>query len=260
MATIILQPSSGGGPGYTPTNTRLAYAVSAGVLGDHAGLTYDSGNRLTLGSGSGGALKGNDKLILESTGANIELNPGSNNVDLTVGQFLVPNGSAGTPSIAGRSDTNTGFYFDPAGADGVAVSTGGLLNWYCDTFAFFFNGSRVRPLSTDVTSMGEDDTRFTYANARHVMANSRTVTADTTLDRTYQVVIVNSATGKTITLPSAVAARVSCGNSAVYIIKNIGAGTVTVAATAGTVEAAATSILTGQSFTYVSDGTNWYVI
>lgn len=244
------------------TSGRVTLSTGTTTVGDDAAFLFSSASSvgtLTLGNAANGIVLGGAKLILKSaSNSNIELTPqGTGNVDLTTAQLLVPNGSNSLPSIAGRSDPDTGIVFDPAGANGIGMATGGLLNWYCDGFAFFFNSTRVRPLTNDVTTCGEDDTRWTLLNARHVMANTRTVTVDTTLDRTYQIVFVNSASARTITLPSAVTSRVSNGNSAVYVIKNLGAGTVTVAASAGTVEQ--TSITTNQSYTYTSDGTNWYV-
>lgn len=244
----------------TLTSGRVPYASGSTTLVDHAGFTYDGANQITLGSGSGGAVLGNDKLILKSTAnANIELTPGgTGKVDVTAAQTIVPNGSAGTPAIAGRSDTNTGIYWGAAGADSLLFAAGGLLQFYVDTFALFINIARFRPLTSNVTGIGEPDTRWTYLYARHVTQNVLTVTGNTNLSLIHQIVIVNAAGATTQTLPSAVTAYSSCLNSDVYTIKNRGAGTVTVAATAGTVET--TTINTGQSFTYVSDGTNWYVI
>lgn len=88
----------------------------------------------------------------------------------------------------------------------------------------------------------------------------RTITANYTVTRADDVIIVSSGT-ITVTLPSAV---LNPGRA--YVIKNRGAGTVTVAATAGTVEAGVTTINTGaitqagatNFFRYISDGTNWY--
>lgn len=248
------------GPGYTPTDTRIPFA-SGTTLTDDANLSWNNTSRiLNLGSGTSGVVESGGVLTLRTTGTNtnVTVTPTGTGA-LLVGQtgVRVPAGSVGTPSMAISTDSDTGFY-QPAGLNSLGQSAGGVLQWYADTFAFFVNSTRLRPLTNDTTLCGADDTRWTELNARHVMINTRTVTADTTLDRTYQVVIHNSGSAHTITLPSAVTARVSCGNSASYTIKNIGAGTVTVAATAGTVEQ--TSITTGQSYTYISDGTNWYVI
>jgi hypothetical protein len=90
----------------------------------------------------------------------------------------------------------------------------------------------------------------------------RTVTASHVITRGDDVIISNAGGATTVTLPSA-----ALNPGRAYVIKNRGAGTVTVAATAGTVEAGATSIATGaitqagavNYFRYVSDGTNWYV-
>lgn len=242
----------------TLVSGRVTLSSGSNSVTDNSGFTY-SANQITLGTGTGGAVLGNDKLILKSTAnANIELTPGgTGNTDVTAAQLLVPNGSSSLPAIAGRSDPDTGIVFDPAGANSCGMATGGLLNWYCDGFAFFINSTRFRGLSNNATSCGETNARWTYLYARHVTANVLTVTGNTTFDNTYQIVVVNAAGATTQTLPSGTAAYSTCLNSDVYTIKNRGAGTVTVAATAGTVEV--TTITTGQSYTFFSDGTNWYV-
>jgi hypothetical protein len=81
----------------------------------------------------------------------------------------------------------------------------------------------------------------------------RTATATGSITRYDDVVIVNSGSATTQTLPSAV-----LNSGRAFTIKNRGAGTVTVAAVAGTVET--TSLATNASARYVSDGTNWYVL
>lgn len=244
------------------TSGQIALWTGSGTIGgDAAGLfsSASSVGTLTLGNSANGIVLGGAKLILKSaSNSDIELTPqGTGMVDVTVNQLLVPNGSNGAPAIAGRSDPDTGLVFDPAGANSVGISCGGQLEFYVDGFAFFMSHTRFRPLSNNGCSLGETDTRWTYCYARHITQNVRTVTTNTTLDNTYQIVIVNAAGATTQTLPSAVSAYSSCGNSDIYVIKNRGAGTVTVAATAGTVEQ--TSITTNQAYAYASDGTNWYV-
>jgi hypothetical protein len=81
----------------------------------------------------------------------------------------------------------------------------------------------------------------------------RTATATGNVTRSDDVVIVNSGSATTQTLPSAV-----LNSGRAFTIKNRGAGTVTVAAVAGTVET--TSLATNASARYVSDGANWYAI
>lgn len=86
----------------------------------------------------------------------------------------------------------------------------------------------------------------------------RTITASTTLTTADFVVLVNAAAAATVTLPSAVV--VGAGSRG-FIIKNIGAATVTLAATAGNVEGgASTTIAPYESVTAVSDGANWWVV
>lgn len=250
---------TGGGITGSLTSGRVTLSSGASTVTDSADLTF-TGQTLTVGTTGAATITSPQALTISSTGTNksITITPtGTGFVDITNVGLQVPNGSAGTPSIASRSDPDTGIIFDPAGANGCGMATGGLLNWYCDGFAFFFNSTRVRALTNNVTSCGETDTRWTYLYARHVTANVLTVTTNTTLSNVHQIVIVNAAGATTQTLPSGTAAYSVCLNSDVYTIKNRGAGVVTVAATAGTVEV--TTITTGQSYTFFSDGTNWYV-
>lgn len=80
----------------------------------------------------------------------------------------------------------------------------------------------------------------------------RTVTATGSLTRYDDVLIVNTGSATTQTLPSAV-----LNSGRAFVIKNRGAGTVTVGAAAGTVET--TSLAANAFARYISDGTNWYV-
>lgn len=243
------------------TSGRVTLSTGATTIGDDAAFLFSSASSvgtLTLGNAANGIVKGGAKLILQTTSnANIELTPnGTGNVDVTAGQLLIGVGTTSNPGIAFRGDVDSGFY--QSTSNEVRCISGGLLQWYCDqSFAMFVNSNRLRPLSNDTVQLGDTDTRWKDIYGRHVTANVRTVTGNTTFDRTYQIIIVNAAGATTQTLPSAVTALTSCGNSDVYTIKNRGAGTVTVAATAGTVEV--TTITTGQAYTYYSDGTNWYV-
>lgn len=251
MSVILLQPSAGG-PGYTPTTTRIPFAVGS-TLTDDADLIFDSvTNTVGVGSGANGQLVGGAKLTLKSTGANnLELTPGTGLVDLTIGQLNIPAGSQGAPSIRLAGSNNMGWYT----VAGLSVLTVGGGNVLILTSSSVNAGADLIGHSNDTYKLGLTTARFTDANIRHIQRNVRTVTADTTLDSTYQDVIVNSATGKTITLPTA-ASAFSSNQSREFCIKNTGVGTVTVAVTGGGTSEV-TSILTGQSFTFRTDGTTW---
>lgn len=248
---------SAGGPGYTPTNTRVAYAMSAGILGDHAGFTYDTANQITLGTGTGGAVLGNSKLILKSTAnSDVEITPGgTGKTNITAGILVLPAGSQSVPSIQPGGNTNFGIYL--TGEPSLCMTAGGG-NMLIVANGNTRSGNDLRPNSDNGNDLGVNGARWKDFYTRHCTQNVRTVTGNTTFDRTYQIIIVNAAGATTQTLPSAFTALQSGGQSDCYTIKNRGAGTITVAATAGTVET--TTILTGQSYNYVSDGTNWYVI
>ncbi|HSX28359.1 MAG TPA: glycoside hydrolase family 16 protein [Candidatus Saccharimonadales bacterium] len=84
--------------------------------------------------------------------------------------------------------------------------------------------------------------------------STSTVTTAQTLSLGKEMIFANSASPMTLTLPSAV----TSGAGASFLIKNLGAGTVTVASVAGTVET--TSIATTVVVRYVSDGTNWWSV
>lgn len=64
----------------------------------------------------------------------------------------------------------------------------------------------------------------------------------------------------TVTLPDVTLADVAIGKR--YTVKNIGTGTVTVAPTAGTIDGAASFVMTVQysSVDFVTDGTNWFTV
>jgi len=85
----------------------------------------------------------------------------------------------------------------------------------------------------------------------------RTVTASHTLTRADDVVFVNAAGATTATLP---AANVNSGRQ--YTIKNIGAGTVTIAITGGgNIDGAGPGTLAQYALLrVVSNGTQWYTI
>lgn len=241
---------------------RITLSNGTNSITDDAAFLFSSASSvgtLTIGNAANGIILGGAKLILKSaSNSDIELTPqGTGVVKLTANAMLFPDGSQSAPSIRAANDADTGFYFGLAGNGSVGCTGNGTGAWYADGFAFFVTHSRFRPLTNNACSCGETDTRWTYLYARHVTANVLTVTTNTTLSNVHQIVIVNAAGATTQTLPSGTAAYSACLNSDVYTIKNRGAGTVTVAATAGTVEV--TTITTGQSYTFFSDGTNWYV-
>lgn len=85
-----------------------------------------------------------------------------------------------------------------------------------------------------------------------------TVTTDTTLDGTYYLVLVNSASNRTITLPAAVS-----HSGREYRIKNINTGIVTIDGNASeTIDGATTYALSSQyaSVDIICDGSNWHIV
>lgn len=86
-----------------------------------------------------------------------------------------------------------------------------------------------------------------------------TVTGAYTMVSGDRIVIADSSSGFVVTLPSAVTA----GTGKAYTVKNVNTGTVTMASTAGTVDAGAASLVTISQWavrTFVSDGANWFLM
>ncbi|MCD6123798.1 polymer-forming cytoskeletal protein, partial [bacterium] len=83
----------------------------------------------------------------------------------------------------------------------------------------------------------------------------RTVNSNVTLTATDYTVLANGTI--TITLPAA-----SSYPGKVYVIKNIGTGTVTVSPSSGTIDGASSKTLSSQYYSIMvqSDGSNWYII
>lgn len=81
-------------------------------------------------------------------------------------------------------------------------------------------------------------------------------TADYTATNLDSVVLANGTL--TVTLPSAATA----GAGREYDVKNIGTGTVTVASSSGTIDGVATKMMSTQyeAMTFISDGTNWWIL
>lgn len=113
---------------------------------------------------------------------------------------------------------------------------------------------------TTETGTGALDVSGIAAFSRGVMFKYVAKTADYTLT-TDDVVVDVTANSPTITLPTAVVASTGGTLSAgtFYVIKNSGAGTVTLATTSGqTIDGAAPgTIAAGNSLTLVSTGANW---
>lgn len=86
-----------------------------------------------------------------------------------------------------------------------------------------------------------------------------TVTAGRTLTNADDAILCNNAATITMTLPAANSGSISVGRT--YTLRSIGAGSVTVAATGGNVDGAATAtIAAGAKATFMTDGTNWWSI
>lgn len=240
----------------TLVSGRVTLSSGSNSVTDNSGITYAT-NNLTLGTGTGGRVTGNDKLVLNSTAnSDIEITPGgTGKTNVTAGILQIPSGSQGTPSLQPGGNTNFGIYLSGEPSIVITANGGNMLTVANGNTR---SGNDIRPTSNNGNDLGVNGARWKDTYSRHYTQNVGTVTGNTTFDRTYQIIIVNAAGTTTQTLPSAVTALQSGGQSDFYTIKNIGAGTVTVAATAGTVET--TTILTGQSYNYVSDGTKWYVI
>jgi hypothetical protein len=84
----------------------------------------------------------------------------------------------------------------------------------------------------------------------------RTVTADYTLTSADGVVVVNSGSTVTASLPSAT----TSGAGKQFIVKSIGAGTTFVNALGGNIDGNAQATVGSVATTFVSDGTNWVTI
>ncbi len=92
-----------------------------------------------------------------------------------------------------------------------------------------------------------------------VRYNTLTQSTAYTILLTDRVVLTNNASSMVITLPSAVTA----GNGAVFTVKNIGAGLVTMGSSAGTIDGVSASTVTiaqWVSRTFLSNGTNWFMM
>lgn len=242
------------------TTGRVTLSVTSTSVTDDADLTFDtSTNTLGLGVSADSIITTGGALTIRSTGANKTLTltaTGTGSVTVSSGQLLAQDGTNSLPGFSFANDPDTGMY--RGGSNDLRFGIGGVLQFYVDSFALFINSTRFRALSNNVTGLGEPDTRWTYLYARHITRNVRTVSADTTLDNTYQDVVHNSASGHTITLPTAASSYSSCLNSLEFCIKAVGGGTVTIAVTGGGTPEI-TSIPSGQSYTFRTDGTTWYV-
>jgi hypothetical protein len=136
-----------------------------------------------------------------------------------------------------------------------------------------FNAPTTFDASIESTHSGEDtlanlicgyvDTGGVLGVARGLMLHYVAKTADYPLT-TDDCVVNVTANSPTLTLPTAVVASGGGSMTAgtVYIIKNSGAGTITLATTGGqTIDGAAPgTIAAGNSLTLVSTGANWIIV
>lgn len=251
----------------TPSTTNPAGANkqvqinNSGVFGAEAGFEYDlATNTLTAGvfSGSGASLT---NLPAAGSDTQVQFNDGGTAVGgdsgltydkttdkLTVaGQFLAPDGSQGVPGFGFSGDVDTGFY--RPGADQLSIVVNNVVQAVIYGSGF---GNQTQWAGLFNATNGIS---FGKGLAGHV----NTVTDNTALDTTYYTVWVNSASNKTITLPTAV----SQDAGRVYRIKNINTGVVTIARSSSDTIDGATSYtlpLQYQSVDLIGDGTaSWYV-
>lgn len=140
----------------------------------------------------------------------------------------------------------------------LQIASAGSLNFSGLNTAFNVG---IDPVSSDTFDLGPN-ARWRRAYIQHAFRNMRTVTVALALDRTYQDILANNASPFTITLPTAAGAgSFTGGNSADYLIKNIGVGLVTIASAGGNIDGiATTTIATNVCKRFHSDGTNWWIM
>lgn len=111
--------------------------------------------------------------------------------------------------------------------------------------------STVSGHTTTISTLGTDVTNLKKLRA------VTTKTASYTVAATDSVIITNSASALTVTLPSA--ATMTAGK--VFTVKNAGAGVATIASAAGKIDGATTKTLAQWAgATVISNGTDWFVI
>lgn len=139
------------------------------------------------------------------------------------------------------------------GTTGVTVDSAAVIgNTYRSvavTFATQFSGGAA--WGTRVLLM-DSESGLTIKQGGIALPGT-TKTASYTATVNDSVVFANGA-GITITLPSAVTA----GMGRMYVVKNTGASSVTIGATAGSVDA--TTVAAGAAARYISDSVNWWSI
>jgi beta-glucanase (GH16 family) len=118
------------------------------------------------------------------------------------------------------------------------------------------NGGTFRLIQSTNSRLEINSNQATFKVGR--VLSTSTVTTSQTLTLGKEMIFANSASGITLTLPSAAAVGGSSGAGTTFIIKNIGTGTVTVASAGGTIDT--TSITSTNVARYVSDGTNWWSV
>jgi len=98
----------------------------------------------------------------------------------------------------------------------------------------------------------------TNLNLVPLVASMATVTDTTNLSAANNVVLCNKATAMTVNLPTAVGI-----SGKIFVIKNINVGAVTITPSGiQTIDGQASQSITMQynSYTIVSDGSNWHII
>ncbi len=231
--TLYLQSASASEPGLINTTTQTL-----------------AGNKTFNGTLSVSGAVSLSSTVTFAGGATISSYSGGTWFNLpTTGPSAIGSGGAGVDAWLGYSYAAGNWFSSSIAGDLNFMNTNGSLN--------FGNSSSDIALSIDNSNVGvglRGANSLLQVNGPIATA-IKTVTANYTVTASDSTILGNGSL--TVTLPSAtgIAGRV-------YVIKNIGASTVTVATNGGSIDGSSTFSLssTDEAITVQSDGTNWWII
>jgi uncharacterized protein DUF5907/copper-binding protein NosD/parallel beta helix pectate lyase-like protein len=227
-------------------------AITSRLNGNYGVGTNTPGNQLSIGTpttadslpkimvaGGTGTSKGVVVQAQGSTGNLLEFQSSAGNVFMNVtsgGILRLPTGTAGAPSLGFTVDGSTGFY-RPAVANTIRITTGANDRFQIDNNrTTFMHGMQFKRIAVSLNyTIGQGD----YLIAYTALAAPRTVTLPTAVGVENQQYIVKDESG------------------------NAATNNITVATTSGqTIDGAANKIINSnyQSYTFYSDGANWFVL
>ena len=225
--------------GYSTTTGTVTSVATAGTV-----------NGITL---TGGTITSTGTITLGGTLGNI-----------TVSQLAVAAVQTGTEVGAtggsiGDNDTSlltAAAIINYVEGKGYSTTTGTVTSVATGTG---LTGGTITSTGTISIANGGVDTTQLAAGAVTEAKRERTIQNVTTSDAsiTGDIVIVNSSTARTVTLPNA-----ASGNTGYVVrVKNVGTGAVTISS-ASNIDGAGSKVLYYQyeSMTFVSNGSTWYVI